>query len=313
MARKKEDDVAEFDSTVVQEEDITSLNPLRNETVIVRYIQKKSKMFDDPKHILFGGLSESVTRTFSVPLLRNGQFANILTNAEKKFFERTMGLQEGALSVHKKENNYWSSKNPEATVNLNKYDTYLDLSSPIDYIKYKILLANKDVICPDSKTLQDYPKESYQYVLIKSNDELDDKKNRMTNIMECYKEYGKIESDAYKLRTIIELIIRKPLADNTKLSWMQVKCNDLMQEQTKQFLATIKDPLLDTKILIRRSVESGMLSNRAGQYYMRRDGSPLCGNGEEPTLGVAARWLNEPNHQDIKLSLMEKLDDKKLD
>ena len=50
-------------------------------------------------------------------------------------------------------------------------------------------------------------------------------------------------------------------------------------------------------------MENGLISNRGGMYYIRKDGQPLCGNGEEPTLAIAARWLNEPQHQELKLTL----------
>jgi len=67
--------------------------------------------------------------------------------------------------------------------------------------------------------------------------------------------------------------------------------------------------MLHTKVLIRRSVEVGKLSRRNDLYYITSDGTPLCGNGENSTLSVAARWLNEPSHQDVKALLEAAVDD----
>jgi hypothetical protein len=34
---------------------------------------------------------------------------------------------------------------------------------------------------------------------------------------------------------------------------------------------------------------------------------PLCNNGEEPTLNIAAKYLNDPVRQELKFSLEAKL------
>lgn len=291
-----------FDTAVEADDDLM-VNPLRNETVIVRHIEKKSDMFDSKKHVFWGGIADTSKKIFVVPILRNGTYVNVLTNSEKAYLEKVMGLGENALSVYNKTNNYWSSANPAAVVELGKYDLLLNLAEPADYIKYKILLANKDRICPDVETLENHFKASYEFVLIKSEDEMDDKKKKMSTLMECYKLYGKIEEETDKLRCIIELINQKPLATGTKLSWLQTTCNDLIQGQPKLFLKVISDPLLDTKVFIKRCIAEGLISNRGGMMYLRKDNQPLCEGGEEPTLQVAARWLNQPQHQEVKLTL----------
>lgn len=279
------------------------VNPLRAETVIVRHIDRKSDLFNDKTHVFRGGIAETSHKVFVVPKLSNGTYAQVLTPSESSYLERAMGLGDGALSVHRKEGNFWSSGNPAAVVTLGKFDTMLDLSEPGDYIKYKVLLANTERVCPDVKTLEERPKASYEFVLIKSEDEMDDKKTKMTNLMECYRIYGKFEEDADRLRCIIELINQKPLASGTKLSWLQTTCNDIIQAQPKMFLKVAKDPLLDTKVFIKKCVVAGLISNRGGMMYLRKDNQPLCNGGEEPTLAVASRWLNEPQHQELKLTL----------
>ena len=74
---------------------------LRNERVTVRHIPKETGMVTDPRHILYGGLAETARRTFVVPVLRNGAYVNILTDAEKEFLEDIMGLEYNALSIYK--------------------------------------------------------------------------------------------------------------------------------------------------------------------------------------------------------------------
>ena len=61
------------------------------------------------------------------------------------------------------------------------------------------------------------------------------------------------------------------------------------------------------KLEIKRAVEAGLVSNRGGFFYLREDGSPLCGNNEDPTFNIAAKFLASPKNQSIKFSLEAKL------
>ena len=40
--------------------------------------------------------------------------------------------------------------------------------------------------------------------------------------------------------------------------------------------------------------------------YLRENGTPLCGDNEEPTLNIAAKYLNLPKNQTLKFSLEAK-------
>lgn len=285
------------------------VNCLRNERVIVRHIPKERGMVTNPKHILFGGMAENASRTFVVPRLSSGMFVNVLTDSEKAFLEEVMGLEYNALSIYKKVDNFWddSNENGISRVRLTKQDNYLNLADPEDYIRYKILLANKDFIAPSLEALEDTPKMSYQFVIITEGAETKSAKDNMSATMKCYKEFGKIENDINILRTIIEAIDGRPTAPTVKLEFLQTKANQLIQADSKLFLKVITDPMLSTKVLIKRAIEAGLIANRGNYLYLRSDNTPLCENNEEPTLNIAAKYLNSPKHQDIKFTLEAKL------
>ena len=285
------------------------INCLKNERVIIRHIPRESGMISNPKHILYGGMAETAVRTFVVPKLSSGMFVNILTDNEKNYLEYIMGLEPNALSVYKKVDNFWSTAT-EGTINkvmLKKGDNRLDLSNPEDYIRYKILLANNDVIAPSLQALEDKPKATYQFVIVKENDEVDDAQRNMSITMRCYKEYGKIEDDLNKLRLIVEIIDGRPTAPTTKLSFIQTKINDIIQSNSKMFLKVVSDPLLDTKVLIKKCLEAGLIVKRGNDLYIREDNSPMCEYGESPTFNIAAKYLNNPKRQELKFSLEAKL------
>lgn len=287
------------------------INCLRNERVIVRYLPRVTGIWgNNPKHVLAGGMSENASRVYVVPrLASSGMYVNVLTDSEKSFLEEAMGLEYNALSIYKKTDNFWDDSNESGIgkVRLTKQDNYFDLSIPEDYIKYKILLANKDSIAPSLQVLQDTPKATYKFVIIREGEETKTAKNNMSITMQCYKEYGKVEDDANILRVVIETISGKPTASTSKLEFLQTKINELIQLDGKLFLKVITDPLLSTKVLIKKSIEAGLIANRGNYLYLRETNLPLCEDGEEPTLNIAAKYLNSPKHQEIKFSLEAKL------
>jgi hypothetical protein len=155
--------------------------------------------------------------------------------------------------------------------------------------------------------LQDYPKATYQYVIIEEGAEDKQAADKMSTTMKCYKEYGKVETDKEILRLIVETIDGRPVQSNVKIEFLQSKVNDMIQADAKLFLKIITDPLLSTKVLIRKAIEEGLIAKRGNFLYLRSDNSPLCENGEEPTMQVAAKYLNSPKRQDILFALEAKL------
>lgn len=278
------------------------VNCLRNERITVRHIPKARGMISNPRHILYGGMAENATRHFTVPKLSSGVYVNVLTNSEKEYLEEIMGLEYNALSVHKKVDNYWENR----MVRLTKQDNILNLSDPEQYISYKILLSNSNFIASSLTQLQDTPKATYQFVIIEEGEETKADKDNMTSTMEAYREFGRIDTDADKLRLIVETIDGRPTSANVKIEFLQTKINKLIQSDSKMFLRVVQDKYLDTKVLIKKSIEAGLISKRGDFLYLTDNNEPLCEQGQNPTLNIAAKYLNNPKRQSVKLMLEAK-------
>jgi len=277
------------------------VNPLRNERIYVRFVpQRMGNMADQKHHVLYGGLAEGATISLCVPLLRStGHYKNVLTNEEKDYLEDILGLDYNALSVYKKENNYWDNYHVDVT----KEGIHLNLDDPEQFIKYKVLLANDDIIAPSVEELDKRPKATYRFVLVRESEETGLENSKMDATMASYKEFGKIEDDVDTMRVLVELLDGKPYAITTKSDFLRARINTLIQADPKKFHQYITDPYLHAKVIIRRATELGKLTKRGDYYYLKADGSPLCENGENPTLSIAARYINLPAHQDIKFLL----------
>lgn len=295
--------------TRVSEERDNLVNCLRNEKVIVRFIARARGMITDPRHVLFGNMAAGSKMRVTTPLLRSGLFADVLTKDEKKFLEYKLGLEPNALSVHNRNNNFWSDANEQGIgrVELIKGDNPLDLSNPIDYIKYKILLANKDQIAPSMQALQDKPKATYRFVIINEGDSAKAANTRVTLKAQAYMEFGKVNENKDKMRVIIETIDGRPTASDSKVEYLQGKIGELIEANTKMFLQVVRDPLLDNKVLIKKAIEAGVIVNRGNYLYLKDGNMPLCDNGQEPTLNIAAKYLSLPKHQELKFSIEAKV------
>lgn len=305
--RVKEEELFEDKAQPKKQEASEPVNCLRNEKIIVRFVPSPNAMVRSKGHVLSGGMADSAIRSFVVPRLSTGLYKNVLTDAEKDYLEVAMGLEKNALSIYRKNNNFWDDSNPDGIgkVNLHKQDNYLDLSNPADYIRYKILLANKDYICPSLQELEERKKATYQYVIVSENAEAQMNLTKNDVKMECYMEYGAIRQDADTMRTILEILTGRPLAAQTKLDFLQGKVMEAIESDTRKFYKIIKDEYLPFKVLIKKSVEAGLITRKNDLYYY--EGMPMCEVSEDSTLNNAAKWLSNHKRQELKYSLEAKL------
>lgn len=301
--KKKKKEVTSYESTENTEE-VKSC--LVNKKVYVKFIPRNYMGISNQKHILYGGMAENSVTILTVPVLDStGTYKNVLTKNEKKFLEEFMGLEYDALSIYKKVDNYWDN----FIVRLTKQGIVLDLSDPNDYIKYKVLRANNDIIADSLETLRDRPRPTYKFYMTIEDEETAIANDNMTAIMKCYKEFGKYESDYDTLKCVVELIEGRPLSSNTKLDAIKAKVNTLIQERTKEFLKTITDEYLSEVVLIKKALSSGVIAKRGDYYYLASDNRPLCNNNENPVLSVAARYISLPKNQELRLLIEAKLNE----
>lgn len=280
------------------------INCLENRRLIVRHVFKNTSVTMDKKHVLYGGMLDGAIKIYSVPKTTAGVYVEVLTKEEEEFLEQFMKLEPGTLSRYNKTNNYWDN----FKVTLQKEDNYFNMSNPEDYIRIKVLLTNKNFICKDLKTLETSPRVSYEYVIIDDEEVNKANKIKINSTMEAYKWLGKIEDDTYKLRVVLQMLENRDVSQYSTLDQLLNKINDYIVASPKKFLDVVTDDYLNTKILIKKAIDKKLIKDRGGLLYLSKDGMPLCEEGN-PTLDVAARFLNMPRHAEIKLDLQINIDE----
>ena len=289
-------------------------NCLRNEKVIVRKLPKRTNLVKDSNHIMGDGMHENAFRSYCVPKLQKSKtFVNVLTDDEKEFLEHIMGLEENALSIYKPaEKNFWSNRNPDGISNvvLHKHDNIFDLSKPTDYIAVKILLANKDKICPSMEEWAARPKETYEFVIIREGQETQMSKSNTDVTIQAVMKLGKISNNKDVLKLVVETMMGKKYSDNTTMEWLQSQALDLIKNTPKNarmFLNIIEDDSLDNQVLIRQCIAKGIIADRGGFLYIKDGNVPMCGDGEDPTMKIASKWLGKPVNQERLFMLQAKV------
>ena len=298
-----------------EEKKLEMKNCLRNERVIVRKLPKRTNLVQDSNHIMGDGMHENAFFIYCVPKLqKSNNFVNVLTDDEKDYLEYVMGLPKNSLSIYKtpKEENFWSDANTNGfgSVTLKKRDNIFDMSKPTDYIAVKILRANKDKICPSMEEWSARPKETYEFVIIREGQESKMAKNNTDATIQAVMKLGKIAEDKDVLKLVVETMMGKKYSDSTSLEWLQTTALDLIKNTPKNarmFLSIIDDESLDNKVLIRKCISKGIIADRGGYLYIKDGNVPMCGDGEEPTLKMAAKWLSKPSNQERLFKLQAQL------
>lgn len=287
----------------------TIINCLRNEKVNVVFLERTKGFPVSKQSPLYGGLADTSVKVFTVPILqKSGKLANPLTDEEKDCLESIMGLEENALSIYHKPC-YWSTSTKGATnkVRLTKEGKTLDLSNPEDYIEYKILLLNKETICPSWDEWIRNPKPSYIFVLRHEGSEVEYAGNKVQLVRECNRLFDKYAENASVLRCILENVEGRRMSPNTKIEILQGRCLDYISNKPSIIADSLKDPLIEFKAFIIDCVDKHVISNRNNMYYITEGNKPICEDYENPTMGNAAKFLSNPKNQDIYFNLQSKI------
>jgi hypothetical protein len=272
---------------------------LPNEEIEVRYIKRATDMIKDPRHVAYGGLLEGSTKTYPIRMLRNGNYANILTNEEKEYLENRLGLDKNGLSVYNKgDKDYWK----HYKVKLSKEGTFLKLYEPEDYIKYKVLLSYDDQICNNIAEIDH--KNTYKFVIVRKNDEAKLSSKKVDLTKEAYKLYGKIEDSREAMIDFLR-VSGKKVSDDTTSDALNALVGKELTDDTKKFVETLKDPSYTTRVLLHKGIAVGEVVKRGTNYYSK-DGTPLAEPGQTSTIGNTIAYLENNLYQEYRLHLIAK-------
>lgn len=277
---------------------------LPNKKVTITPIMRARGPIKDPKHeafFLFG----NATINICVPMDKMGNLIDPLTPEEKEFFEDKsksgMPFDVGELSIYNKpEDNYWS----KFRITLNKDERVLNLSNPKDYLEYKVLLTNKELIAPSGDT--QFDKMTYKFALIsedfaqKTNlDEADQNERAWTK-------FGEIRNNRAYMSNFLKIYGRMPSEDAND-DFLRNEISKIIKEDIKSFLDITEDEMFEDKILIHRAVRAGAIKVSKGNYTLL-GGDKMCEPGDKADIVNAIKFLKDPENQEIYATVRERIE-----
>lgn len=285
----------ENENMVVEKEAKTASFSLPNKKVKIIKVVKKGWLPEGHEAaFLFGDVPSN---GYTLPRLSNGTYVNPLTPEEQHCLEThpNLSLKIGDLSIHrKKEDNYWTNMKP---IKLRKDDVLLNLADPMDYLKYKVLITNKDEICG----LDEDPrgKATYKYAIV----DLDYADSKKSNSADLYTdaaiEFGKIRNDRNALADICFLLTNRRVSKDVSMEWLKGEVGDIMQKNPKRFLNIVQDEDLQLKVLLEKAVTYKAVQ-KDGTIY-RTKGGDLMGSDK----ATAILFLKNPSNSDHRMVIEE--------
>ena len=254
-----------------------------------------------------------------VPLDRNtGRLKNPLTPEEREFFENNsdLDLEGGDLNPYRKKDNFWHDfrvivRKTDDVVTDKTVLMTLDLSNPIHYLQYKVLLINSQpdggLVAPSwDKRLAS---GTYRIALQHEGQQHTDKIKKADSMKKAYKHLSKIDSSSeamYDFLTIyyLENAKSKRPSENSHKDFYYSEIQDLIDNDLEGVVMIIEDTVnYEFKLLVHRGLKTGALKMVAGNHIETIDSIPVG-----KSLYQAIQWLKDDKHQDEYLRLKNQID-----
>jgi len=279
---------------VLEKETFTEDFKLPSKKIEVRPHIKPTAFIKDVNH-LASFLAPRAKKVYVTPIDRNTQrFKQLLSDEETKYLEP---LLHRDLSIYNRDHNFWS----EFQVILEKDTLTLNLSDPVDYIKYKILKANTQEICSDERLLKS--KLTYKYVL-KDLDEAVHRDAEESDFEEkVWTLFGEIKKDRVKMLDFLRLSGRK-VSDTSSDAFLisEIKKHYVKSsyENMLYFVNTLSSTDFELNVIISKAVSYRIIEKNRNKYIFQNE---QIGS----SLSQLVSYLKDPKNQDVLLIIEEQI------
>jgi len=274
---------------------------LPNKKVTIKFIPRQVGIAAsvDKNHVISGGMLEGSVKEFFAPMTRSGGIKNVLTDEEKAFFETSV-LQGQNLSAY---GPFWKTY----SVKLEKGGGILDLSSPEDYLKYKLLLAWDSVIAPSLKEYNKSKLPSYQFYMEEEGENMQIKGRELEETKKAWKNFNKIEDDQSTLAAVLYIMSGKKVSANAKLTYLNTEVSNIVDNKPTEFNRLVEDVLFSTKVFAANLERAGLIV-KTKDGYTTIDGLNITEKGKIANLDSVVSFLLDTANNEIKELLESRLD-----
>src|SRR3990167_3492604 len=282
----------------------------RKIVILKPLLDRASGMMKDPNHAaaFLVGTSNNI---ISAPNIKGKKIVDCpLTEEERTFFENKsksgLSFEQGDLSAHckkwgeRKNKTWWETK--DAQVKLAKDDVTFDLSSPMDYIAYKICLKSKKV----ARSRDDLKlSPEFRYVFEEEQSETRTKATKVEKKTAAYAHLANLNKDQGRMVDLCT-VLGKRVTPNQDIAFLKVVLGDLIEDSVDKFLDAIEDEYFDEKVLIGKLLRNRLIDRKGNSYFLK-SGEGMADKGLVPYLENAYHFLKNAENQEIRLTLTAKI------
>ena len=291
------------------------VNFLKSKKVIVKGIYKEGKwatlLVNDIKD---SNLFPGTKHAFSLPWDRNtNALVQIFDNTtryktpqyddpitEQEFFERQLGIDKGGMNFYSK-NSFWKT-DPRSRVIVPKEGITLDLSTPMGYVQYCILKANKNTIAPSWKDRFKNPE--YRFVIDDDDAYTDDRAEEMKLALKVSELFATVTSSKESMVDFLKVkgeVVPKTIREEK----LKVDIYEFSKNKPKDFIRIADDPNFDEKVFLADAIRSGSIVKTTNKEY-ELNGVIIAGNEKEMIT-----WLVNPENSAAKMKIKYQIENAK--
>lgn len=309
------------EKVTAEEQAILNEFVLPNKKIYIKPIIKKGRWLSEEHSGNF--MYDNTKLTITVPLhAQTGQLVDPLTREEREFFENRsksgLDFSPGDLNVFKRENkltgelNFWLNfeyrifKN-QGVVTPDTVLDILDLSKPMDYIKYKVCLTNS---LPGGQVAPSWSERNeqgtYRIVLIDSKEEDEVSATKADKFAEAWKFYLTVQNSHSKMFELLNVYwlenrkANKPPLD-ADMDWMKKELSRIINDNVDSFLSLINSNY-EEKLLINNAMKCGAI-RMSGSLFLNVDGTPLGNSLKEVIL-----YYRDDRNSEQKMKLIAQIE-----
>ena len=296
-------------ATITKErQEETLINPLTNKKITIALVKRhQTNLYSD---IETATLATGGEKSFMCPVDRHGSLKNPLTTSERKYLEDLLDLD---LNVHKKEDNFWTSKKAMCRLrktgkNTETANVTLDLLNPYDFILYKIALINPRV----AKSWKErHDNKEYEFVIIDGAVEFEEELGFTLMENEVQKYLFKLEGSKRKLFDLLRMYgiqnASKQVNYASSAEWLfnELKKATRKPSEVKKLYHLIKlgEKDISSKVFVEDCVSIGLLEKRGFEY--RLSGGDKIGNNEQDAIS----WFGDKRNSSVKARFEQMIED----
>lgn len=252
---------------------------------------------------------EETKKLWTLPNKEDGSYVDFLDPEEQEAFEIMLGFPKGSLGFYihdpkKRHESFWNAK--KFSLKVSPEGITLDLSKPLDMLKYKLALElGSKYIAPS--WAQRFDRGEYLFVILEEDVmQLEELKTGELQ-KQAWIKFGSIETSNKKMADVLRLAGKNVAANQyTNHDFLKNEVMKFINEKDnkiggpKKFLDIVNDPSYDVKVLIQDAVKAGALVivERKPKVTYGFPGGERIGD-----IFDTLKYLEDPMNADIKLKI----------